>query len=117
MSTDELLDMPEPAAPPRRNGELAFDEPWQSLVFGVTLGLCDRGDLRFEDFQRRLVEEIAAWERGPRDTEWSYWARWLAALERELAARGLLHRWEIEARAADIVDSYAHDESLGRHQD
>jgi len=101
MSTDKLLDMPEPSAPPRRNGELAFRRAVAELVFGITLGLCDRGDIRFEDFQRRLVEEIAAWENGPRDSEWSYWTHWLAALERELEARDMLGRHEIEARPRD----------------
>lgn len=116
MNTDELYGLPEPTAPPRRNGELAFDEPWESAVFGVTLGLCEHGNIRFEDFQRRLVEEITAWERGPRDREWSYWTHWLIALERELAARNLLGSSEIDARVSQVLHSYTHAEPHGTHE-
>jgi nitrile hydratase accessory protein len=115
MNTDLLLDIPESAAPPRRNGELVFEQPWESLVFGITLGLCEHGDIRFEDFQRRLVEEIAVWENGPRSTEWSYWTCWLAALEGELDARGVLARGDVDRRTFDVVRSFAHEKSGTGH--
>ena len=35
-----------PAAPPRRNGELVFEVPWESRAFGVALALCEAGALR-----------------------------------------------------------------------
>jgi hypothetical protein len=34
--------MPEPAALPRRNGELVFDAPWQGRAFGLALVIVDR---------------------------------------------------------------------------
>ena len=37
------LDSDGPAAPPRRNGELAFEAPWESRLFGVTMALVRSG--------------------------------------------------------------------------
>jgi hypothetical protein len=50
-----------PATPPRRNGELAFDAPWQSRVFALAAGVVENrfgGD--WEPFRRRLIAAIAA---------------------------------------------------------
>ena len=70
---------------PRRNGELAFDEPWQPRAFGLAAGVvqtsCD-GD--WEPFRRQLMAAIAA------DEERPYWESWTAALEALLVERALL---------------------------
>jgi len=61
---------------PRRNGELAFDAPWQSTVFALAAGVVEHafgGDS--EPFRRRLIEAIAA------DPGRPYWESWTAALE------------------------------------
>jgi hypothetical protein len=61
---------------PRRNGELAFDAPWQSTVFALAAAVVDHaygGDR--EPFRRQLVTAIAA------DPGRSYWESWTAALE------------------------------------
>ncbi len=61
---------------PRRNGELAFDAPWQSTVFALTAAVVDHafgGDR--EPFRRQLVKAIAAEPGRP------YWESWTAALE------------------------------------
>ena len=61
---------------PRRNGELAFDAPWQSLVFGLAAAVVERacnGDR--EPFRRQLVIAIAA------EPDRPYWESWTAALE------------------------------------
>ena len=36
--SEELLDATGKAAPPRVNGELVFQAPWERRVFGLTLG-------------------------------------------------------------------------------
>ena len=62
--------------PPRRNGELAFDAPWQSTVFALAAAVVDHafgGDR--EPFRRELVRAIAAEPGRP------YWESWTAALE------------------------------------
>jgi hypothetical protein len=61
---------------PRRNGELAFDAPWQTTVFALTAAVVDHafaGDR--EPFRRQLVKAIAAAPGRP------YWESWTAALE------------------------------------
>ena len=61
---------------PRRNGELAFDAPWQSRVFGLAAAVIDHayaGDR--EPFRQQLIEAIAAEPGRP------YWESWTAALE------------------------------------
>jgi len=61
---------------PRRNGELAFDAPWQSTVFALAAAVTDHafgGDR--EPFRRQLAQTIAAHPGRP------YWESWTAALE------------------------------------
>jgi uncharacterized membrane-anchored protein len=61
---------------PRRNGELAFDAPWQATVFGLAAAVIDQaygGDR--EPFRQQLIKAIAAEPGRP------YWESWTAALE------------------------------------
>jgi hypothetical protein len=61
---------------PRRNGELAFDAPWQSTVFALAAAVVEHafGDDR-EPFRRQLIKAIA--DRPDRP----YWESWTTALE------------------------------------
>jgi nitrile hydratase accessory protein len=100
------------AAPPRSNGELVFDEPWESRAFGIAVALSDRDAFEWERFRQELIAEIAAWERehgGRPDVAWSYYERWLASLERLLLADGVLDRAAIDARMAEIEEHDEHD--------
>ena len=54
------LDIDGPAAPPRRNGELVFEAPWQGRAFGICVAVLDREGLAWEDFRPHLVAAIAA---------------------------------------------------------
>jgi hypothetical protein len=61
---------------PRRNGELAFDAPWQSTVFALAAAVIEHafgGDR--EPFRQQLIAAIAAQPGRP------YWESWTAALE------------------------------------
>lgn len=71
-----------PAAPPRLNGELVFDAPWQSRVFGVTAALADADALSWSDFQAALIERVgqADLDTGTPDGYWSCWLDALGAL-------------------------------------
>ena len=69
-------DVDGPAAPPRSNGELVFDAPWQARVFGLAAAVVETrfgGDR--EPFRQHLIAAIAA------DPERPYWESWTAALE------------------------------------
>ena len=91
------LDQSGPTAPPRRNGELAFAEVWESRVFGLTMALHEAGAFEWEEFRQRLISEIAAWER--REEEWSYYGCWLRAFEDLLAHKRLCLTAAVDARA------------------
>jgi hypothetical protein len=61
---------------PRRNGELAFDAPWQSTVFALAAAVVEHafgGDR--EPFRQQLIAAIAAQPGRP------YWENWTAAVE------------------------------------
>ena len=88
-----LATEPAVGAPPRSNGELVFEEPWESRAFGVAVALHDASVLDFESFRARLIEEIGVWE-GER---YRYYERWLTALERTLLAEGVVDSVELQA--------------------
>lgn len=98
-------------APPRRNGELVFEAPWEGRVFGVAAALRERGLFGWEDFRARLIAEIADWERRREPGEpYRYYARWQAALERLLAEQGLCSSAELDSRAHALAQRPAgHD--------
>ena len=113
------IDVEGPAAPPRSNGELVFESPWESRAFGVAVALSERDALAWERFRQELIAEIGAWERehGADDVGWSYYERWLASLEHVLLADGLLAEAEIEARMAELEehDEHEHDDDHDHH--
>ena len=89
------------AAPPRLNGELVFERPWERDVFGLAMALLERQVISWSEFQPRLIEVIA---RGAdSDHEASYYTCWAAALERVLADKGILDPGALEAVARDHV--------------
>jgi nitrile hydratase accessory protein len=94
----DVLDTDGPAAPPRRNGELVFQAPWESRLFGLTLSLHRAGLFEWEEFRRLLIEEIGGWEKRGGSQEWSYYERWQAAFEKLLAAKRLCAPAELRER-------------------
>ena len=126
--TTPSLDVDGVAAPPRRNGELAFDAPWQSRCFGLTVALCEAGAVDWEDFRGRLIARIAAWEaaHGSAPTSegaepgHSYWDHWQSALVDVAAAAGLLTEDAVAALAVELADRPAghdHDHPHGHGHD
>lgn len=79
----EIRDMPGPTAPPRQNGELVFEAPWQGRVFGLAIGLVESLDQPWSVFQAHLIEAIAA------DPARPYYDSWVAALEALVDEQGL----------------------------
>jgi len=96
-----------PLAPPRKNGELVFAAPWESRTFGMTVALHQQGVFEWDEFRDCLIAEIARWERehgsGCPEAEWSYYARWQAALETLLARKGVCGTTELEVRENDLA--------------
>jgi hypothetical protein len=87
----DLADVDGVAAPPRRNGELIFEAPWQSRVFGLCAAIvetCFDGDR--EPFRRQLIAAIAA------EPDRPYWDSWTVALQHLVAEAGLIDELAIE---------------------
>ena len=74
-------DLSGPAAPPRSNGELVFDEPWQAQAFGMAVTLLERDGRTWDDFRPHLVAAIDAAPSAP------YYEQLVAALEDYLRTR------------------------------
>jgi len=127
MSLPVRLDEDGAAAPPRENGELAFNEPWESRLFGLTMTLVEAGRLDWEAFRQCLIARIAAWEESaawppaadadaPSAGEpWDYWQRWREAFEDSLEAAGLVAVPEIDGLTRQLAarphghDHHHHD--------
>jgi hypothetical protein len=45
---------------PRRNGELVFEAPWESRIFGLAVAYVERTGRTWEPFRQRLIAAIAA---------------------------------------------------------
>ena len=105
---------------PRRNGELVFDEPWESRVFGLAVTVSEAGAYEWEEFRQGLIAEIAAWEAEHGHDhadggDWRYYGRWLASLERLLGERGLVSQDELVRRVHELEheDDHHHDHAHG----
>jgi nitrile hydratase accessory protein len=93
------IDADGPGAPPRRNGELIFQAPWEGRAFGLAVALRDRGVLPWEAFRTRLIAAIAASDARPAGADRpSYYENWLAALQNLLVDSGLLAPADIDER-------------------
>lgn len=72
----------------RTDGEPAFDEPWQAEVLAVAYALTERGVFSPAEWSDTLGAELkGAASRGEPDTQATYYAAALAALERLLTER------------------------------
>jgi nitrile hydratase accessory protein len=83
-----------PAALPRRNGELVFDEPWQGRAFGMAVALHEQGLFEWEEFRQELIARIAAVEASGAPFE--YYEIWLATFERILTVKGVVDATDVE---------------------
>ena len=86
-----------PTAPPRSNGEMVFDAPWESRLFGVTMALVEAERFSWSEFQQRLIASVGRWE-GDR-----YYERWAEALESLLADLGIVAIETTDARALALA--------------
>jgi nitrile hydratase accessory protein len=72
-----------------------FREPWQAKAFALVVLLHREGHLAWDDWVQTLAAEIrASPQRADEDADQAYHRQFLAALERVVAARGLV---ELEA--------------------
>jgi nitrile hydratase accessory protein len=115
----EFLSADSAAGPPRLNGELLFDAPWESRAFGLAAALRDRGIFDWDEFRVCLIAQIAGWEKqhAP-DAVFSYYACWQRALVELLAQKGICSAHELEARERALAARpFGHDHTHGHEHD
>jgi nitrile hydratase accessory protein len=66
------------------------------------LALAKEGYFEWDDFRDELIAEIKGWEdaQAVDRSSWSYYERWLAALEKAMMRTGVLDPSETDAAAA-----------------
>lgn len=98
------IDIDGPAAPPRRNGELVFQEPWEGRAFGLAVALRDLDLFQWEAFRRKLIAAVAVADRAPEgESRPGYYENWLAALQNLLVESGLISTSEVDHRAQEFA--------------
>ncbi|MFB4163280.1 nitrile hydratase accessory protein [Alteribacillus sp. JSM 102045] len=97
--------MPDKTALPRKNGELEFQEPWESRSFGMALALYEKElYTSWDDFRNLLIQEIDAWEKQKGNSDWNYYEHWLAALERLVVETGMVDKQEVEVLTKEFLN-------------
>jgi nitrile hydratase accessory protein len=81
--SEELARMTGTDAPPRDNGTLQFQAPWEGRALAVAVALVERLEIPWDEFRQRLIASIAEQPDRP------YYESWAAALERLVLDRGL----------------------------
>lgn len=84
-------------APPRSNGELVFDAPWQGRAFGTAAALVDAGHFSWPVFQAALIDEVDA------DQDGDYWTAWLRATTSLVHDLGLLDKPQLSERRLELA--------------
>tara|TARA_Y100000746_G_scaffold231589_1_gene245795 strand:- start:1855 stop:2193 length:339 start_codon:yes stop_codon:yes gene_type:complete len=100
------------AAPPRTNGELLFEAPWQSRAFGVAADLVESDCFSWSEFRGSLIDAIQTWENLETQNQppWDYYTCWVTALEQLVFRKVLLKPAEVDLRSREYVDRpHGHD--------
>jgi nitrile hydratase accessory protein len=95
------MSLPELPTLPRGDGDPVFREAWEAQAFAMTVALHQSGLFTWPEWAATLAAEIRrAQEAGDPDTGETYYAHWLAALERIVAEKGATSAAELQRRAA-----------------
>ena len=103
---ERLTDLPQL---PRDTGGPVFAEPWEAQAFALAVKLSELGYFTWKEWAGALADELkAAAGRGEPDDGSQYYHRWLATLERLVAAKGLTDPAAMVARKEAWADAYRH---------
>jgi len=75
-----------------------FAEPWQAQAFALTLALHEKGLFSWSEWAEALSAEVKKPDAAPDGSD--YYDRWLVALEKLLAAKGVTASGDIDTLAA-----------------
>jgi len=82
-----------------------FAEPWQAQAFALTVKLHEAGVFTWQEWAETLSAELKG---DPTDDGSRYYEYWLAALERLVAAKGLVGPAALLERKEAWADAYRH---------
>src|SRR4051812_30724441 len=92
---------------PRDEDGPVFAEPWQAQAFAMAVNLAEQGHFTWTEWADALARELAgAVRRGEPDDGSHYYERWLAALEKLVAEKGLADPAVLHARKEDWAAAY-----------
>jgi nitrile hydratase accessory protein len=93
------------------NGELLFESPWQSRVFGMARVMCEHDYFEWDDFRECLIQQISGWDQAHRiDEPYVYYDHFLAALSDLLERKGLMDISDLLAKDLEIKNRpHGHD--------
>jgi len=99
---------------PRDEDGPVFAEAWEAQAFAMAVELSKQGRFTWSEWAAALAAEIAAAKaRGEPDRGDTYYHHWLAALEKLVTAKDLLHVEELAERKKAWADA-ATDTEFGR---
>ena len=106
---------------PRDNAGPVFNAPWEAQAFAMAVELHRRGVFTWREWADALAAEIArACEQRDWDDGSHYYERWLAALEKLVAAKNVVREADM-ARRVDEWDTAAratpHGKPIQLHRD
>ena len=79
--------------------EPVFNAPWEAQAFAMAVALHERGAFTWKEWAETLAAVIAEVRaRGEPDTGEHYYRHWMTALERIVAAKGLVEAAKLETR-------------------
>jgi nitrile hydratase accessory protein len=91
-----------PSLPRNDQGTPVFREPWEAQAFAMAVRLHEAGHFTWGEWAAALAEQIRqAQVAGDPDLGDTYYRHWLAALERLVAAKGLVSAEELARRRAE----------------
>ena len=99
-----------------------FKAPWEAQAFAMAVALHERGVFSWKEWADTLAAVIAeVKQRGEPDTGEDYYRHWLTALERIVAAKGLVSAGLLEERRHEWEEAAEHTPhgqpiELGKHR-
>ena len=83
--------------------EPKFAAPWELRAFALAVAAFHGGQFQWNEFQDELIASIRTWEATDTADQWSYYERWLEALEALLAEKGSLTGEVMAQRTATVL--------------
>ena len=102
----QISNMPEVVQLPRDNGELVFEEPWESRAFGMAVVMNESGKYDWAEFVDHLATEINA---DPEEAQ-TYYEKWLHSLADLAVEKGLVSAEELDQRTREYVTGDRNDD-------